>query len=116
MNPFPTAVASDLSDDRDAGRVELGTGCVNVVDLEKRNGSACMIGEELEIRVSGSHQLNLVTVGCHELHRRGVIEVHAQPHNVLEQFSHLSVVLGRNADPADVAHLHAHPLPESAGP
>ena len=60
---------------------ELGTRCVNVVDLEQRNGPARMFEEEVEIRVPGCHQLNLVTLGCFELHRGRIIEVHTQSHH-----------------------------------
>jgi hypothetical protein len=112
VNPLPAAVAAGRADDLDPGRLQLGSSDVDVVDLEQRHRPACVLAEEVEIRVAGRHQLNLVALARLELHRGGLVEVRTQPHHRPEQFPHRGVVLGRDPDPADVPYLHARVLPE----
>jgi hypothetical protein len=59
-----------------------------------------VVAEEVEVRIPGRIQLNLIALTRRELHRRRLIEVRTQRHDHLEQFSHSRVVLGRNPNPA----------------
>src|SRR5207249_2596669 len=85
VDPLPLAVVFRGTDDLDPGSLELAARRVDVVDFEERHRPARVLAEELVVAVSGSKDLDRVTLGGLELDRRRLFEVHPQPEYLAEE-------------------------------
>jgi hypothetical protein len=110
VNPFPAAVVLSRAHELNAGSLELAARRVDVIDLEEWDGPIRLLAEELEVRVSRRHDLDLVPLRGRELNRRRFLEIDAQAEDVPEEADHRLVAVGANTDPADVTHFHSSPV------